>query len=227
MSDQVPAVWQRFAEVCGLDGDAGRAREILQSTIMPKGTAAEVSAFVAVCSQYQLNPLRREIYAFPTKGGGIQPVVGVDGWLAIANRNPDHDAIDTEEIFDEGGKFIAVKASIWKKGSARPTTATEYLAECFRDTEPWRRWPRRMTTNKAIIQGIRRAYAVSGIMEQDEAERADEAEWREVKRTTTHSAIIDGAKAVVAEAGPELDDEPPLDPEDVALWSSAGDPEGA
>ena len=194
---QIPAIWQRFAEVTGTS--AAEAREVLAESIMPKASRAELLTFLAVCGQYDLNPLRKEIYAFPSRAG-IQPIVSVDGWLAIANRHPDHDAIESEEIRDDAGALVAVRARVWKKGSERATTATEYLSECQRNTDPWRQWPTRMLTNKAMIQAIRRAYAVSGIMEPDEAERIGSEERVEKKTSSTRETLIERAKAATKAA---------------------------
>ena len=222
--NNVPAVWQRFAEVCGTE--AAEAREVLSTTLMPNASRAEVLAFIAVCGQYQLNPLRKEIHAFSSQGK-IVPIVGVDGWLSIANRHPDHEAIETEEL-REGGHLIAVKASVWKKGSSRPTTATEYLSECQRGTQPWKQWPTRMLTNKAMIQAIRRAYAVSGIMEPDEAERMQSEERREVKTRDTREVLLERAREV-AEVMPTGDEAYEPNAEDMADWCQpvSTDPEAA
>jgi hypothetical protein len=50
-------------------------------------------------------------------------------------------------------------------------TVTEYLAECRRDTGPWKSHPRRMLRHKAMIQAARLAFGYGGIYDQDEAER--------------------------------------------------------
>lgn len=233
-SDNIPAVWQRFGEVCGTSPH--EARRVLAESVMPKGTDAERLAFIAVCGQYGLNPLRKEIYAFPSQGK-VVPVVGIDGWLAIATRHPEHDAIETEEI-REGGKLVAVKALVWKKGSSRPTTATEYLSECQRSTQPWKQWPCRMLTTKAMIQAIRRAYAVSGIMEQDEAERMA-PEPRVADARATNREVLLGKPEAVEVLTPE-DAAPMLDAIDDEIGATAsvdgmddwakpvsGDPEAA
>ncbi len=46
----------------------------------------EFFALCLVAKQYKLNPLLRQIYAFPSKGGGITPLVGVDGYINVMNR---------------------------------------------------------------------------------------------------------------------------------------------
>jgi hypothetical protein len=46
---------------------------------------------------------------------------------------------------------------------------------CFRNTDPWKQWPRRMLRHKAAIQCARVAFGISGVMEPDQAERFQEA----------------------------------------------------
>ena len=56
-------------------------QEVLSKTVLPTGTKPEhLMAFLAVAKQHNLNPLTREIYAFPAKSGGISVVMSVDGW---------------------------------------------------------------------------------------------------------------------------------------------------
>ena len=66
----------------------------LQATIFPKGASNEnLMAFMIVANQYHLNPFTKEIYAFPTKAGGVQPIVSVDGWAKIMNDHPQFDGM--------------------------------------------------------------------------------------------------------------------------------------
>jgi len=54
-------------------------------------TEEELYAFVLVCKEYGLNPLLKEIYAYPdTKSGSIIPVVGIDGWIKLGTRHPEY-----------------------------------------------------------------------------------------------------------------------------------------
>lgn len=149
----------------------------LMKTIMPGNvTAEQVLAFLQVAGKYHLNPLTREIYAFPAKGGGIQPVVGVDGWLTLANRHGDFDGLEYEDVVDtETGELLAITCKVYRKDRKHPICATEYMAECKRGTEPWKQWPRRMLRHKATIQGLRMAFGFSGIVDPDEAERWHDA----------------------------------------------------
>ncbi len=138
-------------------------------------TNEQLTALCIVAHEYGLNPWLKQLYAFPDKAGGIVPVVGVDGWLRIINDHPQYDGMSVEMAPD--GEECTV--TIHRKDQRHPTVATEYLAECIRNTEPWRTHPRRMLRHKAIIQCARIAFGLGGIKDQDEAERIIEAEWRD------------------------------------------------
>ncbi len=132
-------------------------------------TREEFAAFALVAHQYGLNPVTREIYAFPKKGGGVQPIVGIDGWLTMANGHPQFDGLEVEFEHDDAGKLVSATARVYRKDRTHAVVVTEYLAECVRSTDPWK-MAHRMLRHKAAIQGIRYAFGFSGIMEPDEAE---------------------------------------------------------
>jgi phage recombination protein Bet len=164
-----PSITATMADRYGMRPDAFEAT--LRATVFPStGSREEFAAFLMVTKEYNLNPILREIYAFPKKGGGIQPIVSLDGWAKILNSHP---AFDGLEFVDhvEKGVVTAITCRIHRKDRSHPIEATEYLAECFRGTEPWQKWPRRMLRHKALIQAARYAFGFAGIVDPDEAER--------------------------------------------------------
>jgi phage recombination protein Bet len=140
----------------------------LKSTVFKGATNEELLALVVVSNQYNLSPLLKEIYAFPAKGGGIVPVVSVDGWIRMANDHPQTDGIEFESAHDSEGRLVSVTCKIYRKDRQHPTTVTEYLAECKRNTDPWK-MEHRMLRHKALIQCCRVAFGFSGIVDEDEA----------------------------------------------------------
>lgn len=147
----------------------------VRATCMPNNsTDEEFAAFLLVAHQHGLNPVTREIYAFPKKGGGIQPIVGIDGWMTLINSHPQSDGIEFEDHFDDKGKLSAITCSIFRKDRNRATQVTEYMEECKRPTEPWQKWPARMLRHKAAIQCARYAFGFAGIIDPEEAERSPE-----------------------------------------------------
>lgn len=155
--------------------EAAAFEATLRATVFPaNGTREDFAAFLLVARDYQLNPVTREIYAFPKKGGGVQPIVGVDGWAHIINAKPEFDGMEFDDQFDDKGGIVAITCRMFRKDRTHPTAVTEYLAECKRDTEPWIRWPARMLRHKTMIQCARYAFGISGIQEPDEYERGEE-----------------------------------------------------
>jgi phage recombination protein Bet len=149
----------------------------IKRTIM---AGAEVSneqmvAFLLVAKQYDLNPFVKEIYAFPARGGGIQPIVSVDGWLKIINSHQQLDGVAFEDRLSDAGEPLAVTCKIYRKDRAHATEVTEYMVECKRDTDTWKKYPMRMLRHKALIQCARVAFSFAGIIDPDEAERFAEA----------------------------------------------------
>lgn len=142
----------------------------MRATVFPSnGSREQFAAFLLVAKVYNLNPLTKEIYAFPAKGGGIVPVVSIDGWMNLINSHAQFDGMEFDvERKDE--KLAAMTCTIWRKDRSRPTKITEYMEECKRPTDPWK-MEHRMLRHKAAIQCARYAFGFAGIYDEDEAEK--------------------------------------------------------
>lgn len=143
--------------------------ETLKATVFKNATNEELLALTVVANEYDLNPFLKEIYAFPAKGGGITPIVSVDGWNKMLIRQPDFDGIDFAFTDDEAGNVHSCTATIYTKSRSRPMIITEYFAECQRNTDNWKNMPRRMLRNRTLCQASRMAFGFSGIKHEDEA----------------------------------------------------------
>jgi len=153
----------------------------VRKTCMPPNSSEEdFAAFLLVAHEHGLNPITREIYAFPKKGGGVQPIVGIDGWMTLINSHPKADGIEFDDVFDDKGELQAITCRIYRKDRNRHTSVTEYMEECRRATEPWQKWPARMLRHKAAIQCARYAFGFAGIIDPEEAERSPEVDTGEV-----------------------------------------------
>ena len=172
-----------MAEKYGME--AATFSDTVKHTIMPPGKAGQITdpefaAFLMVAQEYNLNPVTREIFAFPRTGGGIMTVVSIDGWIRIINEKPQLDGIQFSTEFSDAGKVSAITCRIYRSDRKLPVEITEYMDECFRATEPWKKWPARMLRHKALIQCARYAFGFAGLVEQDEAERENEAREKNV-----------------------------------------------
>lgn len=133
-------------------------------------TREEFAAFLLVARKYDLNPITREIFAYPKRGGGVVPIVSVDGWVNLVNSHPACDGFEFAWVHDEDGNPISCTCTIYRKDRAHPTKVEEFLAECWRDTEPWK-MKHRMLRHKALIQCARYAFGFAGIYDEEEGQR--------------------------------------------------------
>jgi phage recombination protein Bet len=177
MSNQLMSLTSSLATSLGYSVEPAELMANLKATVFKGGNQAISDAhmmqLLLISNQYGLNPWTKEIYAFPSNGG-IQPIVGVDGWTKIINSHPQLDGVE----FDFGGEFKQggdgfVTCIIHRKDRSYPIKVTEYLAECMGSSAPWRSFPRRMLRHKALIQAARLAFGFSGIVDPDEYERGE------------------------------------------------------
>ncbi|MBT4836989.1 MAG: hypothetical protein HON94_06555 [Methylococcales bacterium] len=158
--------------------DANIFAQTIKATAMPSKmevTNEQFAGFLMVAKEYNLNPLTREIYAFPSDGG-IVPIVSVDGWMKMINAHPQFDGMTFKDDFNSDGLLVSITAQIHRKDRNIPIEVTEYMSECRRDTATWKKWPTRMLRHKAVIQAARYAFGFSGIIDPDESNRFKEVE---------------------------------------------------
>ena len=148
--------------------DTGETYAILKNTIMPGARDEEIAAFALVCAVHGLNPLTREVYAFPTKGGGIMPMIGIDGWLKLAHQHADYAGMAWAEGGDGSDRWCECTVFL-RSTPEHPVTIREYLSECKQPGPVWSQRPRRMLRHRATIQAIRYALGIAGVMDSDEA----------------------------------------------------------
>lgn len=168
------SVTMDMAERFGMEPAA--FEQTLRATVVPANcTREQFAAFLLVARVHNLNPITKEIFAFPANGG-IQPIVSVDGWAKLMNSHPQFDGLVFEDHLDGAGKITAITAKVFRKDRTHPVEVTEYMAECVRQTPTWKQWPARMLRHKATIQAARLAFGFAGIMEPDEFERMGDAQ---------------------------------------------------
>ena len=162
-----PSALKLMAAKLNIDPD--RLFSILKNTVFQKANDDELGALVLVANEYSLNPLLKEIYAFPAKGGGIVPIVSVDGWNKMLLRQESFDGIEFEFQQSDDGKPVTCTATVFIKNRSHPVKLTEYFAECYRNTDPWNNMPHRMLRNRTLCQAARLAFGFAGVYDPDEA----------------------------------------------------------
>lgn len=158
----------RFAERYGIE--PGRVLDTLKATAFKSERPVsneQMMALMIVAERYGLDPFTKELYAYPDKGGGIVPVVSVDGWARIVNEQPMLDGFGFSFDREQG----AMTCTIWRKDRSHPTEVEELIDECYRETPAWKKSPRRMVRHRAFMQCARLAFGFAGLHDDDEAQR--------------------------------------------------------
>jgi hypothetical protein len=149
-------------------------------TMLPRDSSfATLMTCVSVASDLGLNPMTKQIYYMPTKGGAIQPIVSVDGWIAIANRHDDFDGWGefVPKFADDNKTLFSMTGTMHHKTREKPTVITEYFDECSKGGGPvWKSHPMRMMRNRVINQLTRVALGISGVMDPDEF-----SQWQQIE----------------------------------------------
>lgn len=152
--------------------------QTLMSVILPgtngrEPSWAQITSCLVVAHQYDLNPFTREIHFFLDNRGVLRPIVGIDGWATLGNRQPLLDGVEFEEGEENGDRYC--ECIVHRKDRAHPTKVREWLSECIRNTQPWK-MERRMLRHRAYIQAMRLAFGLAGIMDDEDYERM--LEWQ-------------------------------------------------
>lgn len=186
--------------------DQGEVYNIIKATVMPSGASDEdLAAFCMVASAYKLNPLIKEIHAFRAKSGGIQPMVGIDGWLKLLHDREDFDGM--EHRYAEDNSWV--ECAIYSKHVSRPTVVREYMAENRVASSPvWQQRPVRMLRHRATIQAIRYFCGLGGIVDKDEFMEFEAQEQQPMRNVTATGAGAKGLKAAPVKRVEEPKSEP-------------------
>ena len=171
----------------------------------------EFVSFIAVANNYKLNPLTKEIYAYPdTKSAGIIPIVATDGWNKLMTTHPNYkthyyrqaeDMVKPTTVAKLCPKWMEIV--IVKKDDSE-VIVREYLDECYNGgkkykdgnpiSSPWDTHTKRMLRHKTKIQGAREAFGFGGIYDQDEGDRIVEAHL--VEDETVGKPVVSQPKAL-------------------------------
>lgn len=129
----------------------------LKNTVAKGATHEEFAMFRELCVGTGLDPFLKEIWFIKT-GSRSQLMVGLNGYLKIANNHPMFDGLEVTTEKDEKGKLISATCKVYRKDRRVPSTATVYMAEYGKSTPIWRQMPHVMLEKCAKSVAIREAF---------------------------------------------------------------------
>jgi hypothetical protein len=166
--------------------DPNELKATIFKTCMYDGaTAEEFRTFLIAANRLELNPLIGEVYALKKKGGGIQVVVGKNGWNTIVNRNSAvyngrelsywfkiKDGSWKEFPHPIDGELVMVTCKIFRKDRDRPEIGHALYSEYYKDVKydsPWQKYLTTMMEHKAYNKTAPAAFGMADAIDADEA----------------------------------------------------------
>ena len=179
--------------------DDSKTLAVIKESVAKNATKEEFDYFLAYCKHTGLNPLKHEIWFIKTNRG-VQVMTGINGYMAIANSNPQFDGIETEFAKDAQGKLESCTCRVWRKDRSRPHQETVYFNEYNQGSGNWITKPHTMLAKVAKAHALREAFTqeLGGMYIEDEYKPNDEIEATPVEESKKYiykiSAIQDEEK---------------------------------
>ena len=199
---------------------------VIESQFFPSGASkAEQQYCFSVARELSLNPITKEIFFVKRRQkigdtwiNKVEPMVGRDGFLAIAHRTNQFAGIETSvSIRDvpqlENSQWVfrkqlVAECMVWRKDSSKPFTAqvayNEYCQKTAEGTPTkfWAEKPETMLKKVAESQALRKAFNIHGVYSPEEVgagfelSNGDivtpsiEADFTRVEHDKSHLAIV-------------------------------------
>ena len=164
----------------------------LVKNITAKNCSPEEFALLCHMSKvYNLNPLKKEIWAVKYANNPALIFVGRDGLLKIAHSTKKFGSMETTcdvEVQDPNAKVqfkraislpVSATCTIWRNDYDKPFKTTVYFDEYNRGMALWKEKPKAMLMKVAEAQCLRRAFEVSGVYIPEEMPPKDSIEVEE------------------------------------------------
>ena len=162
--------------------------EVIRNTVAKGASDHELAMFLELASRYSLDPFAREIWAVKLGGtsGPVTIMVGRDGFLAIANRHPAFDGIESDVVRmsdtfkrtsagiehtygTQRGEILGGYCLAHRKDRSRPAYFFAAFSEYSRSSNPaWKNYPSAMIVKVAEVNALKRAFSISGLVSEDE-----------------------------------------------------------
>lgn len=176
--------------------DATRA--LIRKTIAPSATEDEFSTFMYLCSEYNLDPLKKEIY-FIKYGTKASMLTSRDGYLKIANADLSFDGLESDVVYigdtitKRGDTSLHITygenhlkynkeylsgafCNIYRKDRRIPTTVLVSLKDYHKKNDMWNQYTNAMILKVAESMALKRAFALSGLVTKEEMHDDSEKE---------------------------------------------------
>lgn len=133
--------------------------ETIKRSIAVGATNEEFQLFIHYCRTTGLNPFRREIWFIKT-GNRPQIMIGINGYLQVANRHQAYDGMEVDIELSADGNPRKATAKVYRKDRKYPSVGIALMKEWRKDTPIWKALPSVMLAKVAKSIAIREAFAI-------------------------------------------------------------------
>lgn len=207
--------------------------DALKAQVAAGATESQFAAFLWNCKQYDLNPFNQEIWWLPIQGGKVR--MARDGYRRIANRHKEFDGEETLWKYKGDDKWYAdpqtgkelegAKVLIHRKDRRFASSGVALWSEYGRtgnDAPAWR-YKHTMLETRAYCIAAKKAFEITGIVDEDEAaiiQEPPETQYDDgktsIQKIADQAAKLAKSKEIIVEQKPE----PPLDIPDDNAYNS-------
>ena len=172
----------------------------IRNTVAPKASDDELKMFLSIATTYGLDPFLREIWCVDMNGRNVI-TTGRDGYLKIANRNPNFDGM-VSDVVHAGDKFmkegdnikhfytvsnrgpiIGAYAIVYRKDRAHSSYFFAPFSEYNKGFNTWKQYPSAMIQKVAEACALKRAFSISGLVTEEEISNNDNNIQQQVQPT--------------------------------------------
>lgn len=151
--------------------DDAELLDTIKQTLCKGATDAQFRMFIEVCKTTGLNPFLKEVYYVPEKG---IIMAARDGYLRVANENPQFDGMETTVERDNNKVPIKATCRVWRKDRAHPVTCEAYFSEYKKNSPVWTQYPSAMISKVAEVLALKRSFTINGVVTEEEVGNSEE-----------------------------------------------------
>jgi len=154
----------------------------IKETVAKGATDSQLEMFLTLAEKYSLDPFLREIWFVPNVG----IITGRDGYLKIAQRDPEFDGIVSAAVCEgdefaiepitptvqhkfgaKRGAVIGAYAVVFHK-RRRPTVCFAPMSEYKKSSSVWTTYQSAMICKVAEVLALKRQFGISGLVTEEE-----------------------------------------------------------
>ncbi len=191
--------------------------ELLRNALVQGATDEEFAHFTYLCKEYNLDPLKKEIY-FLKYGGKPTIITSRDGYLKIANLSKHFDGMESDVVYQgdkltkradgslhieyseahlmfDKTKLSGAYCNVFRKDRAKAIAVFVSLRDYYKKGAPiWDQYINAMILKVAESMALKRAFAISGLVTKEEIEGRDELYNEEYAELTGGQPITDAQR---------------------------------